>query len=752
MRTLPLLCTILLSAGSLAHAADYHVAVQGDDAHAGTAARPLRTIMAAAKLAQPGDTITVHAGTYRERINPPRGGESDTRRITYRAAPGEQVVITGSELVKGWVRVTNDTWKVTIPNAFFGDFNPYADVIHGDWFSPQGRVHHTGAVYLNGDWLVEAASHLNEVLKPAGGRLLWFGQVDGAADGDYLLNLASLTIGGQRRAADAFSDKRGELHPAACTEGGQCMGWIRAGGWLLFNAVDFGARATAITFRAASVTGGGEIEVRRDRADGELLGTCVVADTGDWQQWADFTAQIKPTSGQAVVCLVFRPHRSGTDNTTIWAQLPGIDPNAAGIEINTRQTVFYPDRPGVNYLTVRGFTMEHAATPWAPPSAEQKGLIGTHWSKGWIIEDNIIRYSKCSGVALGKYGDETDNTNGAGAADPYTACVRRALTNGWNKATVGSHVVRRNRISHCEQTGVVGSLGCSFSTVTGNEIHDIHVHRLFSGAEMAGIKFHGAIDVEISRNHIYRSGTFGIWLDWMAQGAHVTGNLLHDNGNADVFFEVDHGPFLVDHNLLLSPRTLLTQSQGGAFAHNLIAGSFQMIPYDSRLTPLHRAHATELAGLRDNPCGDFRYYNNLVVGRGSLAPWDGARLPVWMEGNVFVKGAAASTNEAAPLLKPGFDPGLQLVEKPDGWYLDLALDPAWATERARTLVTTERLGRAQVPDLPFEHADGAPYRLDTDYLGKKRSEANPFPGPFEIAAGGRQSLRVWPLAASRVAE
>ena len=46
---------------------------------------------------------------------------------------------------------------------------------------------------------------------------------------------------------------------------------------------------------------------------------------------------------------------------------------------------------------------------------------------------------------------------------------------------------------------------------------------------MAGIKIHAAIDTEISRNHIYRTCR-GIWLDWMAQGTRVTGNLLHDNG------------------------------------------------------------------------------------------------------------------------------------------------------------------------------------------------------------------------------
>ena len=95
----------------------------------------------------------------------------------YQAAPGEKVVIKGSEVVKGWQKVQHDTWKVTIANDFFGDFNPYSDLIRGDWFNAKGRDHHTGAVYLNGHWLTEAAK-LDEVLQPAGDTPLWFGQVD----------------------------------------------------------------------------------------------------------------------------------------------------------------------------------------------------------------------------------------------------------------------------------------------------------------------------------------------------------------------------------------------------------------------------------------------------------------------------------------------------------------------------------------------------------------------------------------------
>ncbi|HER35056.1 MAG TPA: DUF1565 domain-containing protein, partial [Halothiobacillaceae bacterium] len=83
--------------GSVAWGREYHVAVGGDDGRPGTANAPLRTISAAARQAQPGDVITVHAGVYRERITPPRGGTSDDRRIIYRAAPGETAIIKGSE-------------------------------------------------------------------------------------------------------------------------------------------------------------------------------------------------------------------------------------------------------------------------------------------------------------------------------------------------------------------------------------------------------------------------------------------------------------------------------------------------------------------------------------------------------------------------------------------------------------------------------------------------------------------------------
>ncbi|MBO5006030.1 MAG: hypothetical protein J6C89_01150, partial [Clostridia bacterium] len=90
------------------------------------------------------------------------------------------------------------------------------------------------------------------------------------------------------------------------------------------------------------------------------------------------------------------------DTTEIYANFGEADPNGRLTEINVRRSCFYPEKTGLDYITVRGFEMAHAATPWAPPTADQPGLIGTHWSKGWIIEDNIIHDARCSAVSVGK--------------------------------------------------------------------------------------------------------------------------------------------------------------------------------------------------------------------------------------------------------------------------------------------------------------------------------------------------------------
>ncbi|NLX06350.1 MAG: DUF1565 domain-containing protein [Phycisphaerae bacterium] len=89
----------------------WHVAqtAEASDENDGTAQTPLRTIGQAAQLAQPGDTVLVHEGVYREWVQPARGGDGPDRMIAYQAAEGERVVISGSE-------VFDPPWEPVEPN------------------------------------------------------------------------------------------------------------------------------------------------------------------------------------------------------------------------------------------------------------------------------------------------------------------------------------------------------------------------------------------------------------------------------------------------------------------------------------------------------------------------------------------------------------------------------------------------------------------------------------------------------------
>lgn len=164
--------------------------------------------------------------------------------------------------------------------------------------------------------------------------------------------------------------------------------------------------------------------------------------------------------------------------------------------------------------------MAQAACPWAPPTAEQYGLLGTHWSKGWIIENNHIHDAKCSGISIGK-----ESTTGHNLSTRYRTkpgyqyqmeAVFRAKQIGWDKETIGSHIIRNNVIHDCGQNGIVGHMGCIFSQIYRNHIYHIGIKHEFFGYEIAGIKLHAAIDVQIIHNNIHHC-SLGTWLDWQAQ-------------------------------------------------------------------------------------------------------------------------------------------------------------------------------------------------------------------------------------------
>ncbi len=448
-------------------------------------------------------------------------------------------------------------------------------------------------------------------------------------------------------------------------------------------------------------------------------------------------------------------------NTTIWANFQKSDPNKDLVEISMRRTCFYPDKPGINYLTFQGFHVSQAATQWGAPTAEQIGMISTNWNKCWIIENNVISDSKCSGITLGKerstgqnvWSSDIGNVNNDGNIH-YIEVLFKVLRYGWSKENIGSHIVRNNTIFNCEQTGICGSMGAAFSTIEGNNIYNIHQKNQIGGAEIGGIKFHAAIDAIIVGNRIHDNLSFGCWFDWMTQGTRISKNLYYNNAWMDIYFEVNHGPFLVDNNILLSSTGIGTQSEGGAFVHNLIAGQLVELPDLGRFTPYHLPHSTAVAGLCTILSGDDRYYNNIFLGLGNeinkadihnnygLVGYNNAKYPVWISGNVYYNRALPFKNETDFVRNANFKPEFTITEEGDHVFLSLSTDVN-GTDPKTQLITTELLGKAKIPKEAFENPDGTPLKIDTDYLGNKRSESNPSVGPFEKQGRNVVKLKVW---------
>ena len=658
----------------------------------GSQGKPFKTISEAAVIAVAGDEVIVAPGVYREWVNPANGGTED-KRIVYKSEVPLGAHITGAEVLKGWKQYKGNVYTARVSNKIFGEYNPYKELVSGDWFIAFMTAH-TGDVFLNGKSMYEV----------------------------------------------------------------QKIEDVEAG------------------------------EVSVPSWDHEFS-------VYKWYAEQDEAA----------------------NETVFYANFQGLDPNNEDVEITARQACFYPKEEGRGYITLSGFKVSKAATQWAPPTAYQEGMIGPHWSKGWIIEDCEVFEAKCSGISLGKYlQPENDNKwlkwKYKDGAQTERDCICQAQREGWTKERIGSHIIRRCNIHDCGQTGIVGHLGGVFSIVEDCHIHHINNKQNLAGCEIGGIKMHAAIDC-IYRRNVIHDCTRGMWLDWQAQGTRVTQNIFYNNtvpkeynqndesmvGCAeDLFIEVSHGPTLVDNNIFLSDRALKLATQGVALVHNIIYGGIVAVGKGTnngaptkpspRYTPYHVPHQTEIAGFMTILHGDTKMYNNIFVQepvRPALKKgmdnniannndWDDgnilagtfiyekyptfdvwnkqfegycgqgapttdkyyAELPVWAGGNIYLNGAKPMSKEKEPdaVVVEGDEKVTFVVEeKGDGFEFKTNLYDVIGASGATSsckMIHTDDIMMAFEPEQKYENPDGSPITFDEDLLGKKRADSGVIPGPF----------------------
>ncbi|OON97586.1 MAG: hypothetical protein ATN31_08030 [Candidatus Epulonipiscioides saccharophilum] len=468
------------------------------------------------------------------------------------------------------------------------------------------------------------------------------------------------------------------------------------------------------------------------------------------------------------------------DKTIIYANFNDFNPNEEQVEVSVRKCCFYPKKIGRNYITVKNFTMCHGSSGWAPPTAEQPAIIGANWSKGWIIENNIVHDAKCSGISIGKdylSGDMlSTKTKQKSGYQFQLESVFAALKLGWSKETVGSHIIRNNTVYDCGQNGIVGHMGCAFSKIYNNHVYNIGIKREYIGCEIAGIKFHAPIDTQIYNNRVHDT-VLGLWLDWQTQGLRVSSNLLYKNAR-DMVIEVSHGPTIIDNNIFGSKGNIGYISQGTAYIHNLFCGTMANGDVLDRATPYHLPHSTWVSGYGFVYSGDDRYYNNIYVAPPKnpnqnekmfsgtkpmdkftnsleeyfesihqkdfesidLEKFDQTPYPVYVDGNVYYNGAEAFSNEENNHVDLNYNPQAKIIEESGDVYLEIELPPETFNVNTK-LYGTENLGKTILVNAIFDDPDANMLHIDKDYFGNVRSQ-QPTIGPLEDLKVGKNRIKL----------
>ena len=415
------------------------------------------------------------------------------------------------------------------------------------------------------------------------------------------------------------------------------------------------------------------------------------------------------------------------DATIIRANFGSADPNAEVTEINVRECLLMPQITGLKYITVDGFHFMHAAANWAPPGLElQAGAVGPRMGKHWIIENCRITNARCVGIILG-----------------HAPGVDYSDIDGY-----GDHIVRNNVIRRCGQAGIAGQKGATRSVISGNLIEDTNYRREFGGWETAAIKFHHSVDTVISGNLIrgvfrQKQGAFGIWIDFGNQGIRITRNIIHNTEAATVFLEMNHGPILVDNNVLVG-EAVRSNSEATVFAHNLFVDcGYEYTPDVNRRSGYYEPHTTKAAGNKTGTAQDDKWYNNIFVRRGldrvKTAPGYAS------DNNVFLEGARKSSfGDGNGTVDPHVT-GLVIEDHPLGTTITFSGGDAPRRVNGPR-VNAELVGVFPTVGQTIEDRDGNPITIDTDINGTRFSR--PTPGPLADLKRGENAI-IWSLRGKR---
>lgn len=472
----------------------WFVSPLGRDANPGTLAAPLATIQHAADLAQPGDTVLIRGGTYRETVTPPRSGLPGAP-ITFMPYNNEAVTISGADPVSGW-------------GGYGGKI--YDAVQSWDLAGGNNQVFVDGQMMNEARWPNASLDVSHPTFLKASAV-----STTSAGTGWLFPSTATLSNAWLPSAAGAFNGAT--IHMAA----GQ--------GWVLQTGQVVSSSPSSLT---TAYLGTSSYEIPAAGTRFYVTGSFKALDSaGEWYRDPN-TSRLylwTPNGDSPAGHLVEARHRQFAFELSgrSYVDLTGLRLFAASIDTSASS----------NHLIFSGLSAKYVSQstdnplPWddSTPAGRSGILLNGSYN---VLQNSTIAFSSGNGIYVNGSYDTVQNCTIHDVDYAGSDCA------GIRVEGLGQ-IVRNNTIYNAARDGIL----CTYTSagkITGNTIHDVMLQTTDGGGIYAWGTDGGG--TQIAFNHIYnvRSGGYGAAGVYLDNGC--SNFVVHDNAVSNANWNLKLNP------------------------------------------------------------------------------------------------------------------------------------------------------------------------------------------------------------------